>query len=187
MNQLKEPISEFGRVLKETAIRYGNPKEGNAKKLYMIPLKLHTQGFGQPHGVIQYASTASSTIEIDRKGWYCWELDGTNKEGLKSSSSNYKHILRALLEGGLEIFVWSYDTVTGEKEYVGSFGIVSGALAIDQLVFTSPHHHRVFSGLNSHDETFYSEMAGVMNIFMRFSLPLAPMTKESEPHYDFIF
>lgn len=85
------------------------------------------------------------------------------------------------------MFIWSEDTVTGEKEYVGSFGIISGALAIDQLVFTTSEDFKTFSGLSSHDDTFYSEMTIAMDTFMRFSIPLAPRLVGSEFQYNFIF
>ena len=187
INNLKEPISQFGHVLRETAIRYGDPKEGNAKRLYVIPLTPHIQGFGQPHVHQEYSRTATSTIELDGLRWYCWQLDGTDKEKLKQFSDDYKHILRALLEGDLELFLWSFDTITGEKEYVGSFGIISGALTPDRLVFTTSEHFRKFTSISSYDKTFHNDISAVMRMFLRYSLPLVPKTRGSEIHYNFIF
>jgi hypothetical protein len=188
VNNLKEPISELGRVLKETADLYGNPEEGNAKKLYLVPLNLHKLGFGQSATTYQYTVPAKDSIMIDGNYWDCWELDGTSKTGLATfGSENYKHVLRALIEGKLHIFVFSYDIESGQKEYVGNFGILNGALSIDQLIFTTSRHFKVFSSLSSHDDTFYRSIGLIMEMFARFSLPLAPQTKGSEAQYDFLF
>ncbi|KKL12566.1 hypothetical protein LCGC14_2534490 [marine sediment metagenome] len=190
INNLKEPISELGKVLKDTAISFGNPTQGNPKKLYLIPLKAYNHGFAQ-YGDRRlqddYTKTTTSTIKIDGINWNCWELDGTSETRLKEFGNLYKNILRGLLEGQLHFFLWSYDTVSGETEFVGNFGILGGAINKDQLHFSSKRKYRAFSSISSYEENFHNAIERVINIFMRSQLPLTPVTRNSLKYYNFIF
>lgn len=192
LNNLKEPISEFGRLLKNTADKYGNPAptHGNPKKLYLIPLRTYTSGLGQGMGSSHqdsYTQMTNSKIIIDGLEWDCWELDGSSEAELREFGNIYDSVLRGLLEGGLHFFVWTQDMVSGEIESIGNFGILGGALNIDQLFFSSQGHHRTFSSISAYDEVFHNEIGSIMNLFRRYQLPLTPKTKDSLNYYNFIF
>ncbi len=153
-------------------------------------MKAYADGLGQGSGRVhqdRYMQTTISKIIIDGFEWDCWELDGTSEAKLRESENIYNFVLRGLLEGRLNLFLWTQDIVSGETEFISNFGILGGALNIDQLYFSSIGYHRTFSSISTYDEDFHNEIESVMNLFLKYQLPLTPVTKNSLNFYNFIF
>jgi len=182
LSDLKEPISQFGRSLKDLALRFA---EDN-KKLYIIPMKMFTHGLAQSTSISSKYDTSSLTDTIKASlTWRAWELDGSN---LDNFHSRYSKVLRALIEGRFSLYFIAVDKNTGDFEHVGVLNILQGALSLGQVYFSSKTGYRTFNEIESFDSQFYSDFNTIMKLFKQQPLPFVPRSdKDITSLYEFLF
>ena len=130
----------------------------------------YSHGFAQKASrpSVNYVQTAGDIFiqpHPSRTKWNCWELDGTDKDLLKTFNTKYKYLLRSLLEGRYSFFVVAVDKNTGTFEHVGAFNILQGSLSPDILYFSNKDGYRTFSDIERFDNEFSSEIDIMMNLF----------------------
>ncbi len=190
INALEEPISRFGKTIKDLAIRYANPNVGNSMKLYIIPLTEFSHGRTQSvsrNHQNKYLMTAKDTISISGITWYCWELDGTNKASLDRFKNNYNFMLWCLLEGQVALSIVARDEVTGEIIHVGTFNILTGALELNQISPSDRRDYKTITYTTEYDMQFSDEINLIMELFRQISLPFVTAKEDNIKLYNFIF
>ncbi len=156
---LEDSITNFGKMIKDLALRFGNPSGGNHKKLYIIPTKIYDDGLGQhDYSKNKYIDTASDRISIDGKIWKCWILDGSeNGKYLKNFNKKYVHVIRGFLEGQLTLFIFAIDEQSGEYIPVCALNAIQGALNPNQVHFSSHKRVKTFPKIDSFDQVLYDQ------------------------------
>lgn len=182
LNNLKEPISQFGAYLKSLALELRSKN----KKLAIIPVNYFTHGYAQRKGSIDRydEQRVASDIFIEKyfsvnryytREWRCWELDGSK---LEDFTAKYKYVLRAMLEGRQSLFFATVDKATGETDYLGAVNIILGALVLDEIYFSEKSiEYWGFKNIESFNSQFCNDIGNIMKLFKLYPLAFIPQSK----------
>jgi len=147
---LKDPIIDFGNMIKDMAISLSSI----GSKIAIIPLTIFSHGLAQRMTEQDiFTSQATETIKIENLQWNCWTCDGAN---LIEFKNKYPLILQAFLEGKLNLFFFEIKD-NQDTNFIGAVNIISGALTLETIKFSEiqTKGYRTFKNINSLDNSFF--------------------------------